>query len=144
VREFFAGALVGTFWGALGLTVFFLPDYLIKFRQDNQLEPWFWGTALTLLGVFALCLAAKRAFGSQRWLFGDAWARQEVVGMLGGTGVGLEVPLSSISDVLVSTNGGRVKLKLLSGQEVLVARSWFGKAELDEVRARILAEVRRA
>ena len=138
LREFWAGLFLGLTWGALGLTVFFLPDYIGKFSHDKNLEPWFWGTALTVLIIFSICFGLHRAYGTRRWVFKDGWLRQEAVGMLGRSGQGFEAPLSSIADVLVSPSRGRVVLQTASGEEIVLARAWFGRGQLEEVRKRIL------
>lgn len=137
LREFVGGMLTGLPWGLIGLSLFFLPDYLGNYRHKPAVEPWFWWSVASMLVVVVLFWGIKRAFGTRWWDFNSEGLRQHTRSLFGAPGLGLEVPARAVTDVVMSETGRRVSLKTASGAEVLIARTWWKKDELREVKARV-------
>ncbi len=101
--------------------------------------PTFWAYLGVLLAIVVLGAGLSRALRPVQWEFGAGMVREHHRTLFGRAEVRVEAPSASIAEV--NLEGGAVKLATVSGGASVVARAWFGQAELETLTQKIRAAV---
>jgi hypothetical protein len=143
VRELVGGILIALPWVLVGMTLFFLPDYIGAYSKSDALTHSFVGFALVVLVSVVVAVGYRRAFRDIRFDFdGRTGKLERLERSFFGAKFGSSVPLDSVVSVRLDRDlgGHRAVLVMAAGDEHVVARAWFGPDEVHRI-AGALADV---
>ena len=116
-----------------GLAIFFMPDYVCRFAEEEPVTGLFWGSLAGLALLISFLASTLRYFRSDRWIFDGAnrTVTAEVKTLWGQPGVG-EADLRDLEALRVRARRwprtSEMRLRLDSGEEeVIVAGHGMGE-----------------
>ncbi len=121
-----------------GLAIFFMPDYVFRFAEEEPVTGLFWGSLAALALLISFLASSLRYFRSDQWIFdGSELVVAAEVQTLWGKPARGEAELRELEALMLETQKwprrSRLGMRLESGEEEILLQAHGLGDELDEV-----------